>query len=550
MKSFWFLVLCLRQLTIDCNLNSQRLIRYFKFVFPLFITFNLAAQITQPARYEHPHKNRDHEFIIISLKKNGLALVRDTEKFEEHKRIWEVIFLDTALNVSWETSIPIDNRMNILGHEYQDQNIYLIFQNPDSNGRLINLTEIDPKQKIFKQHEFKPEVNLRLTHFTILNEKSIFGGYINQEPALMLYNLAEEKAKIVPGIFQPNVDIMDVRTNTNGTFNVLLVEGRSTKAKKIIVRTYDAEGVMIVEDIIPLDDRKTVIEAITSSLIRDEMAIIGTWTYGSGSKAAAGIFSVIVDPFNEQKVNYYDFAQLNHFLDYLKPKRIAKIKAKAEWRRSVGKPVEFRVNLSAVKIEETENGFIFLGEIFESPSRGSYRSTPYPYGYTPYYSPYSMYGFSPFGYTMPYRYYSPYSTDPYGTQRLADYRLFGSSVVFFDSHGEIKSDLSLKFPDIKLAAKEQVSDFVYHNGYTSILCKEEKEIIAKVIAPQEADVKEEKIKPELKISDETIHSEKQDDSSIRTWYDNFLYVYGYQIIKEATNKNTRNVFYINKIKVP
>lgn len=557
MINFMFLVSSLRSLVFGHKQNFQFKIRKLKFVIPFLLAQNLNAQISQPARFERQHKTRDHEFIIISLKKNGLALVRDTENFEGRKRNWEVIFLDTALNVVWETTIAVEQRMNILGHEYQDQNVYLIFQESDSFGRSINLTEINPKEKLVKQHEFKPEVNLRLTHFTILNEKSIFGGYISNEPALMLYDLAEEKAKIIPGVFQPNVNIMDVRTNTNGTFNLLLVEGRSQKSKKIVVRTFDVNGIMIVEDIIPLDEKKTVIEAATSSLVRDEMIIVGTWAYGSGntSRAASGIFSVIVDPFNEQKVNYYDLAQLNHFLDYLKPKRAAKIKAKADWRRSVGKPTEFRINLSAVKIEEIESGFIFLGEIFEG-ARASYRNnSANPYGYSPYpyYTPYSPYGFMPFGYnSMPYRYYSPYYTDPYSTPRYynTDYQMLASSVIFFNARGELKTDQSLKFPEIKLASKEQVSDFVYHNGFTSILCKNEKEINVKIIDPDEADVKEEKIKPDLKSSGDVVRSEKQDDSSVRSWYDNFLFVYGYQSIKSFSEKNNRDVFYINKIKVP
>lgn len=512
----------------------------------LLLTLHLQAQISQPARYEREHKNNDHEFIIVSMGVQGLALVRDTEKYESGKRNWEVIFLDTALQETWSTKIGVQQRMNILGHEYRDGNVYLIFQEHENTDRSVDIFELNLQSRLYKEHLFKPELNIHFTHFSVLNAKAIFGGYINKEPALLQYDLSEEKARIIPGVFQPNLDLVDVRVNSNETFNTLLVEGRSTKAKKLIVRTFDANGVMLVEDAIVIEEGKTILEAITSSLVRDELIIIGTWTYGS-TKQAAGIFSVVVDPFHDQKVNYYDFASLNHFFDYLKPKRAAKIKAKAEWRRSMGKPPEFRTYLSGIKIEETKEGFCFLSEVYDASSYNSRSS--YPYGYNPY--SYNPYGFYPYGFSpMPYRYYTPYYPTPYtSSPQVTEIRMINSSLSFFDIHGNLVSDQSLKFPEIKLSSKEQSSDFITHNGLTTMVCKGEKEIIVKINEKDGTTVKEEKVIPELKNPSEIIRSETQDNSGIRAWYGSYFYVYGYQSLRDIVKRTSHDVFYINKIKV-
>ncbi|MBI1767710.1 MAG: sulfur globule family protein [Bacteroidetes bacterium] len=518
-----------------------------KFVILVFLSFNLSAQISQPARYEHAHKNNDHEFIIISMGEQGLALMRDIEKYENGKKDWEVIFLDSALQEIWSTKIAVQQRMNILGHEYRDGNVYLVFQEPESAGRSVGIFELNLRDQLFKEHLFKPELSIHFTQFSVLKTKAIFGGYINKEPALLQYDLNEEKARIIPGVFQPNVDLVDVRVNSNETFNMLLVEGRSNKSKKLIARTFDANGVMLVEDAIAIEEGKTVLEAISSSLIRDELIIIGTWTYGS-TKQAAGIFSVVVDPFHEQKVNYYDFALLNHFLDYFKPKRAAKIKAKADWRRSVGKPPEFRAYLSGIKIEETKDGFSFLGEVYEASYYNSRNS--YPYGSNPYYS--NPYGFYPYGFSpMPYRYYNnPYYPTPYGSPaQVAEIRMISSSLLFFDTQGKLVSDQSLKFPEIKLSSKEQISDFITHNGFTTMVSKDEKEIQVKVNEKDGTTVKEEKVKPELKNPNETIRSESDDNTGIRAWFGQYFYVYGYQAVRDNVKKTSHDVFYINKVKV-
>lgn len=527
--------------------SGFRAIAICHLIFGIFYTPCVHSQITQPARYELAHKASDHEFIIISMGNNGLALVRDTEKFDGNQRKWEVIFLDTLLHETRHTKILVNQRMAILGHEYSEGNIYLIFQEPQNVGQPVTIFEFQQADTTYKQHLFKPEVNIRFTHFTALRSKAVFGGYINREPALILYDLQEEKAKIVPGVFQPNVDLADVRVNTNGTFNTLLIEGRTSKNKKLVVRTFDSNGVVLVDDVIAIEEGKTVLEAITSSLVRDEMIIIGTWSYGT-NKQATGIFSVVVDPFHDQKINYYDFAMLNHFLDYLKPKRATKIKAKAEWRKSVGKQPEFRTYVTSVKLTETREGFGFLCEVYDA-SYG--RTTMYPYGYSPYY--YNPYGFYPYGgfSSMPNRYYTPYYTSPYGTSSSpsAEYEMVNASVCFFDTHGKLVADHSFKFKDIKLSSKEQASDFIVHNELTTMMYKGKKEISVKVTESDGSTVKEENIIPDLKNPNETVRSETQDDSSIRAWYDRYFYVYGYQVLKNNVKRETHDVFYINKIKV-
>jgi hypothetical protein len=277
---------------------------------------------------------------------------------------------------------------------------------------------------------------------------------------------------------------------------------------------------------------------------------MGTWTYGSTGQAA-GIFSVIVDPFNDQKVNYYDFAQLNHFLDYLKPKKAAKVKAKAEWRKSVGKPPEFRTHLYPVKIDENKDGFSLLAEVYDPPTNYYNLRSNSPYGYNPY-NYYSPYGYSPYGInSVPYRYNnSPYGY-PYSTNyaNANDTRMIHSSLLFFDDHGKLMTDQSLKFPQIKLESKEQVSDFINLGTRTVMVCKQEKEIVAQVNESDGTVIQAEKIKPALKNSNETIRSESQENSAIRFWYGQYFYVYGYHTVKDDTEKTSRDVFYINKIRV-
>lgn len=520
-----------------------------------FFSLTLRAQLAQTERYEREHKSGQHEYILVSMNENGIALVRDLEKTSGGKREWEVIMVDTMLKETWTPKIEIDERMGILGYDYRDGNVYFVFRQAEAPMDGLLLTEVLVNNKTTKQHKVKPQINVQFTHFSVLKNKAIFGGYINHEPALLLYDMGSEALKVVPGIFPPNTQLLDVRANANETFNVLLAERQSNSIRSLVARTYDADGVMLVEDVIPIEDGKTVVDALTSSLIHDEILVTGTWAVRS-SKAAAGIFSVLLDPFRDQKINYYDFAELNHFLDYMKPRRAARIKAKADWRRRAGKAPDFKAHLNPIRIEENKTGFTLLAEVFDPPAsyynsryNSPYGYNSYPYNTSPYYgSPYG-YGATPYRYNNPYGYspfgYNPYA--PYGsTSTLADTRIIHSTLISFDRDGKMESDLALKFPEIKLSTKEQVSDFVRIDNRTILACKIEKEILVRIDEP-DGTFKVEKVTPALKNNSETIRSEQQESSSIRFWYGHTFYVYGYQTLRDDEAKKTRDVFYLNKI---
>jgi len=519
--------------------------------FLMLVAAAASAQIKQTAVYEQLHKGSEHDFIVVAMADHGLALVRDTEKFEKGKKSWEVVFLDTALNESWQSKFEVDHRMNLLGYDYYEGKLCLLFKEHDLNSRDINLVEFEPHSQTFVQHQFKPEAAIHFSHFSILKNKAILAGYLNTEPIVLMYDLQQESAKVVPGVFQKKVELMDVRVNSNATFNILLVDRGAAIHKNLVLRTYDGEGVMLVEDVIPIDEGKSILDAKSSALVRDELMILGTWTQGS-NKQAAGLFSVVVDPFSNQKINYYNLTDLNHFLDQFKPKKAARIRAHAENRKSRGKAPDFRNFVSALKIVETNDGFVMLGEVYEA-SNTYYNTRPG----SPYYYPSPGFGSPYYGYpyginSMPYRYGNPYGATPYGSSgpSLSSDPLVVQAVVsVFDARGNLVGDHALKLENTRSNTKEQVSDFNIADHQMIMAYRNEKEITIRIDAPDGTNLHEEKLKPALKNEHEEIRYESQDNGGLRNWYGPYFYVYGFHTLKDNTTKELRDVFYINKIEV-
>ncbi len=499
------------------------------------------AQLSQPARFEKKKKSGDHDFTVVSMGEKGIALLRDAQKYQRADNLWELIIVDSTLQETWAKELIIENRFNLIGHEYRDETLYFLFRVGETEQGKLKIIKVDFKAGQTEEHNYEPELNIRLTHFNVVADQVVLAGYVSNQPTVLLYDLSNDHAKIIPGLLIDNTELLDVRVNINNTFNVLVAERESKLKKRLVSKTFDRSGAMLLDDVIEVDPDKVILSGFTSTLIRDELMIMGTWGEGS-LKQAAGVFTVLVDPYNEQKVNYYDFAQLNHFLDYLKPKAAAKTKVKSENRRKLGKIPEFKANVLPARLEETKNGFLFYMEAYYSSANlnnnrwnnnpnGNY---PYsPYGYNPYRSFYS-----------PFNYGYPYSV---GNNNSPETKMLHGSLAVFNEKGELVADHGFKLDNLRMVSPEQVSDFAFAATKCTLIYSKEKEIRCQVSQLDGVALMDEKISIQLKSPIESVR-DSNDVNLVRFWYGSFFFLFGTQTIRSTEGEN-RDVFYINKIKV-
>jgi hypothetical protein len=302
-----------------------------------------------------------------------------------------------------------------------------------------------------------------------------------------------------------------------------------------------------LEDVVAIDEDKSLQASISSSLEREELLLMGTWGEKQG-KQSLGFFSLAVDPFAQQEINYYSFGAMEHFLDYMNPKRAEKIKESTQDALVDGRKPPFSSYVMPFKIEETKEGFLMLAEVYNPSSTMS----PYynsPYGHPYYSNPY--YYYNPFwpGYYPGMRMYRPYM---HGDQRNADdIKLYETVVVALDATGKLLWDQSIALEDLKRPALEQVSDFYFDDQNLHFIYKKESDLKIKSISLDEGMVAETSEKVKLKEPVEEIRHEKELEDGLRHWVGNTFYFWGYHTVRnpESREDRVRDVFYINKIVV-
>lgn len=517
--------------------------------FLLLYTSGAYAQIEQTQRYELIKKNSDEYFTVISLEKDGLALVRDKDKYKGNKQLWEIILLDTNLEEKATLDIEINQRHNLLGYEIDEDLLYLLYRTGETTKNSLELVEVNTKYgEESARYEINPELDFKITHFNKVGNNIIFGGYVTNEPAILLFDPSDTSIKVIPGFFQKDNELVELRVNENNTFNSVLIDRSLRSERKLVFRTFDSSGNLLLEDVVPIDEDKTLQNSLSSTLERDELLLLGTWGDKQG-KQSLGFFSLAIDPFSQQKINYFHFGMMDNFLEYLNSKRAGKIKESTRDAIADGRRPSFSSYVMPFRIEETSDGYVMLAEVY-NPS-----STMNPYANSPYGRPY--YG-NPYGYYNPFwpgyypgmRMYRPYA---YGDQmRNSDnIKLYETVAVAFDPDGNIIWDQSIKLDDIKRPALEQVSDFYTEGENLHFIYKLESELKVKSISLEEGMATETTEKIRLDSPSDEIRSEKELEDGVRHWVDNTFYVWGYHTLRNPENKDNRvrDVFYINKIVV-
>ncbi|MDQ2658421.1 MAG: hypothetical protein M3Y60_13445 [Bacteroidota bacterium] len=506
------------------------------------------AQVQQAERFELIQKGSDEYFTVISLEEEGLALVREKNKYEGNRKLWEIIVLDTSLKEKSKVDIEINQRHNLLGYEIAHNYLYLLYRTGETTRNSLELVEISTAEgRETARYEINPELDFKISHFNKVGANIILGGYVTNEPTILLYEPVNNSMKVIPGFFQKDNELVDLRVNENSTFNAVLIDRSQRSERKLVFKTFDAIGNLLLEDIVDVDEDYSLQNSLSTTLRREELMLLGTWGERQG-KQSMGFFSLAVDPFSQQKIKYFHFGELDHFVDYLNPKRADKVKESTRDALANGRKPSFSTYAMPFRIEETPEGFIVLAEVYNpTNSMNSYYNSPYgrPYYGNPYY-------YNPFwpGYFPGMRMYRPYGYgDP--MRNNENFKYSETVAVAFDPQGKIIWDHSLVLDEIKRPVLDQVSDFHSDEESLHFLYKKESELRIKSISLEEGTAVETTEKIKLLEPSEDVRSEKEFEDGVRFWYGNAFYVWGYHTVRNPENRENRvrDVFYINKVVV-
>ena len=507
----------------------MRLLRYGLLVFLLtLVCGSVFGQIRQPCRFETELDYYDDYFTVIPAEEKGIALVRETsEKGKDGDMVWELVKLDTSLNREWQKQFPVAYRWFFKGYDYHNNSIILLFNDRFYNKDDLLIYQIDLDRGELKKLTIKLDFTIELSHFEMVGSSAIFGGYVNYRPTVFLYNLEEERIMVLPGFYVERSELIQVEVDDDREiFHVLATMRTFDRKMSIAMKTFDKDGDMLINTVLkPEEDRHLLYgRAITTNY--GEQFITGTF---SGSKSSRqgkesysmGIFIARINPWGEQNINYYNYADLDNFFNYMKANRQKRIQKRIERKRIKGKKIKFNYRLLVHEIIQRDNGnYLMLGEAYY-PTTISRSETG---SFAPFSSQYYPMAYKGFQYTH-------------------------AVVVGFNSTGERIWDNSFEINDVKSYHLEKFVNADIREDKIILLYNYDNVIRTKIIKGDE--VLEGKTFNDiaLKFEDDEAENNGSMVGGLDSWYDNYFYAYGIQTIKNDSDavKRKREVFFVNKI---
>ncbi len=511
------------------------------FTILLFIPILIIAQVQTLERYEIDHKYTDASYTVVSGRLDGLMVFRENGDYEKSKLIWEVIILDTALQVKYEHKIPLKSDFQLLGYEINDGFGYLLFRDGIDPRNDLTLIEISFSEDAVQELSIKNEIEIELSHFVVAHRNVILGGVVNSRPTLIHYSVNEKKVQVMPGLYRKETEIADIQSNINGTFNVVFVETENLQSMQILnVRIFASDGVQILESSAEFPENYNVHTAKVNRLEGTDLVVAGT--YGiKNNKMSQGIFFVNLRPGDGNIVRFIEYTKLQNFFSFMGEKRERRIQDRIS-EATDAKPYEFRTNFIVWDLKEKDGKFLLYGEVTDPQYASSYRSR---YGYgTSHYNNNSFDNdrFGTFG-----RYYSsPLSL--VNRYEIISVKYNSGVLIELDKTGKVLFDTSRDIEDMETNSLEQISSYAVNGDNAFLIYKDKEEIFYSKYQPQQLSQMDTVVNV-VSASPTGLIKDESEDGKIEFWYDHFFFMWGYEKLKDQISSERKRVFYINKIEI-
>jgi hypothetical protein len=489
----------------------------------LFVATLSQAQVLQPQRVEIPLTTFDDNYDITTANEYGLYLYQILQTNDANQI--HLIRLDTSFREQINGYMPVPKNYILMGKRCYKQNLYLLFRfnNYSKNDLLLYIVDLNGR---YTEYTIRGYIPFSPTELQITDHAVLIGGYYNKVPLVLHYSLIKLNSKVLPGIFNENGELTQIRTYEDGTFDVLISSFNQMRQRTIWLKNYDQDGNL--NSNFALDPGNKHLIFGRSIKTPENMQLVAGVYGGRFAQNAHGVFIASIDPAGIQQIKYYQFADLENFFKYMKAKKEQRIKSRIERRKIKGKKVRMNYRFLVHELVPYEDQFILLGEAFYPKYRNIDRT-----GYGSFFAP-----VDPGAIIQNGRIFEGY----YYTHAI---------VMGFRPDGKLLWDNSFEINDVRTFTLEQFVKLEMQEDKIALLYLFDNAIRTKIIQNNEVLEGKSTDEIEIKSENEIVKRNYTNKSRLEYWYKDYLFAYGVQEIEtkmKSKNSSSRRVFYINKIK--
>ncbi|MGK7392041.1 MAG: hypothetical protein ACNS60_16940 [Candidatus Cyclobacteriaceae bacterium M2_1C_046] len=487
----------------------------------LFPSFHSYAQITQPIRYEVELNSDSDIFHVAPDQDQDGVIVFHTNAATANKYVnWRFFKLNDSLQEEWSLSYLIDHTLLYHQHKVFKSHLFILLKSAITYDYKVLVINIESGVMGF--YEIKSYIPVSINSFEITNRAIFLGGSYNSRPIVLLYYFNLNRTLLLPNLYTLEGDLHHISPNKN-SFDVV-VSRRVRKNTLIHVYTFDYEGKMLSKDMLFPDGNMSFQNGkIIGS--GNYKFLIGTYGFRRSEYSRGFYVADLKD--NKNNIKFYNYGDLENFFNFMKEKKVKRIKKRIVRRKEAGKSIKFNYRLQIHNIKEINGELVVLGEAF------------YPhYKNQTNYSSFSRRSLYTYG-------------NDFQQMRFDGYRYTHAVIVGISKDGDLLWDNSFEINDVENSTLQQVVQ-VAQTDRELLLCYNYNNYISSKIIREDQVLK---IMDPIPIS--LMHQEdklkkgfNRDKGGVIKGNGNTFYAYGIQKIKNLKDeevKLNREVFFVNKV---
>jgi len=438
-----------------------------------------------------------------------------------------LIWLDTALNQNFEKEIPLNKNFIFKKFAYSNNQLVLFFQTGIEFSEEMLFITFNINDGNFNAYTYTNLVPMVITHFEKKNNAVIFGGNVKNKTVVILYDFSTEKALVLPGIYNLRSSLIKIVPKAvDDSISIITSELNHDKSYGIRIRTYTANGELSSTKTVNFSDKLSLTNGRLITKNDGDKNLVGIYTNNKKYELSNGFFISNLNETSKNKITYYNYSELENFLNHLPERRKNRIKKRVSRKKLNGKKSNFNYQLILQEVIRKKGHNILIGVVYNTQFNTG--SGQYILNLS---NPTLNRAFEKHG---------------------KFYKYTHAIIVCFNDNGEVLWDNNIEINDLESTPLEKVVHVSFSGDHTSMLYIDNQEIKAKVIRKNET--LKVNISQKLKLlhkHDELIESYKF-LGGLEKWYGNNFYAYGVNEVKNLRDQNiklNRKVFFINKIVV-
>ena len=368
---------------------------------PLKAQFSLDKYI-EIAQLENTKSEEENIYQILPINKKGLLVIRHKEHFIGKTPDFEVLHLDTILEIKSRDNFKLDDAFTkeVIWHtDLANKNLYAVGQDAPMEKKF-HLFHFNIQTRVGQSYEAKFPFAFDVNKINVSEDIAYLSGVYDDKHLVVSFTFLDKSVRVLPTFFEDKEIIQQVQEDTLNHQLYYIIQQKSRGEQDLYIKPYSSLiGVGKKMELVPRArelKKKTFEEAYIYTPSSQENWVVGTYSF-EDKDFWQGLYVTKFEAGLQKSLNYFRFQEFGNFFKHYKNRRRRKLEEKMKqysqqdkvytfgrrmmWQEPIANEKQIIVNFIGYYLQYPSNTFMWQ-QANRMPTTNTYPTYPYYRGNT------------------------------------------------------------------------------------------------------------------------------------------------------------------------